>query len=100
MDITHRNGRHRTAGLWFAKQDADLLRQRLFFPVYRDQPVWDKALLYAFIGLCFASFVIMALVRWRATRWPVWGRRGAACILLSYVVGWRTLAENSLPPLL
>jgi protein-S-isoprenylcysteine O-methyltransferase Ste14 len=86
------------AGLWFARHDPGLLKQRLSSPFQAGQPAWDKAILSLFMLLYLASFVVMALdaVRWRSTDMPVWVETvGAACILASYAFIWRVLAENS-----
>jgi protein-S-isoprenylcysteine O-methyltransferase Ste14 len=86
------------AGLWFARHDPGLLKQRLSSPFQLGQPTWDKAILSLFFVLYLASFVVSALdaVRWRTTNMPVWAETaGAVCILASYVIIWRVLAENS-----
>jgi protein-S-isoprenylcysteine O-methyltransferase Ste14 len=86
------------AGLWFARHDPDLLRERLSSPFQTGQPAWDKAILSLFFTLYLASFVFMGLdaVRWRATVLPAWAEAvGAVCILASYAIIWRVLAENS-----
>jgi protein-S-isoprenylcysteine O-methyltransferase Ste14 len=86
------------AGLWFARHDPGLLRERLSSPFQAGQPAWDKAILSLFLALYLASFVVMGLdaVRWRATVMPAWAEAvGAICILASYAIIWRVLAENS-----
>lgn len=86
------------AGLWFARHDPELLRQRLSSPFQAGQPTWDKAILGLFFALYLASFIIVGLdaVRWRTTRMSVSAEAvGAACILASYAIIWRVLAENS-----
>ncbi|QGM99810.1 methyltransferase family protein [Methylocystis parvus] len=86
------------AGLWFARHDPDLLRARLSSPFQTGQPAWDKAILSLFFALYLASFVVIGLdaVRWRATVMPAWAEAvGAVCILASYAIIWRVLAENS-----
>ncbi|KAF2991421.1 isoprenylcysteine carboxylmethyltransferase family protein (plasmid) [Methylocystis sp. MJC1] len=86
------------AGLWFARHDPGLLRERLSSPFQAGQPAWDKAILSLFFALYLGAFVVMGLdaVRWRATVMPVWAEAaGAVCILVSYAIIWRVLAENS-----
>ncbi len=86
------------AGLWFARHDPGLLRERLASPLQAGQPAWDKAILSLFFLLFLASFVVMGLdaVRWQTTIMPVWVEAsGAACILASYAIIWLVLAENS-----
>ena len=86
------------AGLWFARHDPGLLKQRLSSPIQPGQPMWDKAILSLFFVLYLASFVVTALdaVRWHTTRMPGWIEAvGAVCILASYAIIWRVLAENS-----
>lgn len=86
------------AGLWFARHDPGLLRERLASPLQAGQPAWDKVILLLFFTLYLASFVVMGLdaVRWQTTVMPVWVEAsGAACILASYAIIWRVLVENS-----
>jgi protein-S-isoprenylcysteine O-methyltransferase Ste14 len=86
------------AGLWFARHDPGLLRERLASPLQAGQPTWDKVILLLFFTLYLASFVVMGLdaVRWQTTVMPVWVEAsGAACILASYAIIWRVLVENS-----
>lgn len=86
------------AGVWFARRDPGLLRERLASPLQTGQPAWDKAILLLFFTLYLASFVVMGLdaVRWETTVMPIWVEAsGAACILASYAIIWRVLAENS-----
>jgi protein-S-isoprenylcysteine O-methyltransferase Ste14 len=86
------------AGLWFARHDPGLLRERLSSPFQTGQPAWDKAILSLFFALYLASFIVMGLdaVRWRSTVMPAWAEAvGAVCILASYAIIWRVLAENS-----
>jgi protein-S-isoprenylcysteine O-methyltransferase Ste14 len=86
------------AGLWFARHDPGLLKQRLSSPIQAGQPAWDKAIMTAFMLLYAGSFVVAALdaVRWRTTNMPVWAEVvGGVCILASYVIILRVLAENT-----
>jgi protein-S-isoprenylcysteine O-methyltransferase Ste14 len=86
------------AGLWFARHDPGLLRQRLSSPIQAGQPAWDKAIMSVFMLLYMGSFVVAALdaVRWRTTVMPVWAEvTGGVCILASYAIILRVLAENT-----
>lgn len=86
------------AGLWFARHDPGLLRERLASPFQADQPAWDKVILSLFFALYLASFVVMGLdaARWRTSTMPLWAEvTGAVGILVSYAIIWRVLAENS-----
>jgi len=86
------------AGLWFARHDLGLLKQRLSSPIQAGQPAWDKAIMTAFMLLYAGSFVVAALdaVRWRTTNMPVRAEvAGGVCILASYVIILRVLAENT-----
>ncbi|WP_442754254.1 methyltransferase family protein [Methylocystis sp. JAN1] len=86
------------AGLWFARHDPGLLRERLSSPFQVGQPAWDKVFLSLFFALYLASCVVMGLdaARWRTTVMPVWAEAvGAGCIFASYAIIWRVLAENS-----
>ncbi len=86
------------AGLWFARHDPGLLRERLSSPLQAGQPVWDKTILSAFLLVYFTSFVIMALdaVRWQTSHMSLWGEvAGGVLILISYGLILRVFAENS-----
>jgi protein-S-isoprenylcysteine O-methyltransferase Ste14 len=86
------------AGLWFARHDPGLLRERLASPFQAGQPAWDKVILSLFFALYLASCVVMGLdaARWRTSNMPLWAEvTGGVGILASYAIIWRVLAENS-----
>ncbi|MGJ0507706.1 MAG: methyltransferase family protein [Methylocystis sp.] len=86
------------AGLWFARHDPSLLRERLASPFQAGQPAWDEVILLLFFAFYLASFVVMSLdaTQWRTSHMPVWAEvAGAVSILASYAIIWRVLAENS-----
>jgi hypothetical protein len=60
------------AGVWFARRDPGLLRERLASPLQTGQPAWDKAILLLFFTLYLASFVVMGLDAVRSC--PYWSR--------------------------
>lgn len=85
-------------GVWLARHDPALLRERLAPIVQREQKRWDKALmLVLFIGW-YAWFVFMGLdsVRFGWSTVPMWARvLGAILIALSIFIAWLTFRENS-----
>jgi protein-S-isoprenylcysteine O-methyltransferase Ste14 len=61
-------------GLWLARHDPDLLRQRMGSFVQREQQSWDKAFAVTFLALWHIWLVVMALdaVRFGWSTVPVW----------------------------
>jgi protein-S-isoprenylcysteine O-methyltransferase Ste14 len=85
-------------GLWLARHDPALLRERLAPPLQKDQPPADKILLSVILLLIFASLVLMAFdaVRFAWSAVPIWVQAiGALSLVLSVWIGYRTLRENS-----
>jgi protein-S-isoprenylcysteine O-methyltransferase Ste14 len=85
-------------GLWFARHDPDLVRERLAPPIQKDQPAADKILVTVIILAVFGAFVLMALdaVRFGWSSVPPWVQAiGELILLLSVWIGFQTLRENS-----
>src|SRR5688572_7100661 len=47
--------------LWLAREDPELLAERLSSPIQRGQPLWDKVFVVALIVLTIAWFILMPL---------------------------------------
>src|SRR6202030_933487 len=85
-------------GLWLARHDPDLVRERLALPIQKDQPAADKILVTVIILAVFGAFVLMALdaVRFGWSSVPPWVQAiGELILLLSLWIGFKTLRENS-----
>jgi protein-S-isoprenylcysteine O-methyltransferase Ste14 len=85
-------------GLWFARHDPDLVRERLAPPIQKDQPAADKILVTVIILAVLGAFVLMALdaVRFGWSSVPPWVQAiGELILLLSVWIGFQTLRENS-----
>jgi protein-S-isoprenylcysteine O-methyltransferase Ste14 len=85
-------------GLWLARHDPALVRERLGPPIQKDQPVADKIVLTSIILLFLGALVLMALdaARFGWSSISAWVQAiGELMLLLSLWIGFRTLAENS-----
>jgi protein-S-isoprenylcysteine O-methyltransferase Ste14 len=85
-------------GLWFARHDPALLKERLAPPIQKDQTSADKILLNLFILVIFGALALMGLdaVRFRWSSVPIWVQViGNAILLLSVWVYFQTLRENT-----
>jgi protein-S-isoprenylcysteine O-methyltransferase Ste14 len=85
-------------GLWLARHDPDLLRERLSPLVQRDQVASDRVLTAALVLFFAAWLVLMALDARHFGLWhfPLWLRAfGAVLIALSMYAGLLTFRENS-----
>jgi hypothetical protein len=85
-------------GLWFARRDPDLVRERLAPLIQKDQPTADKILTPVVILAVFGAFVLMVLdaVRFGWSSAPPWVQAiGELILLLSVWIGFQTLHENS-----
>jgi protein-S-isoprenylcysteine O-methyltransferase Ste14 len=85
-------------GLWLARHDPGLIRERLASPIQKDQPTADKILLPVILLAMVAALVLMALdaVRfgWSSAPPPVQAV-GELILLLSIWISLRTLRANS-----
>jgi protein-S-isoprenylcysteine O-methyltransferase Ste14 len=85
-------------GLWFARHDPGLLRERLAPLIQKEQPTADKILVSIFVMVLFAALVLMGLdaVRFGWSSMPPLGRAiGELALLLSMWIGFRTMQENT-----
>jgi protein-S-isoprenylcysteine O-methyltransferase Ste14 len=85
-------------GWWLGKRDPELLQERLSPLIQREQPLWDRVLLTAFVLLWCAWMVLMALdaARFRWSHVPTWLQgAGAIAIVVSLYVSCLVLRENS-----
>jgi protein-S-isoprenylcysteine O-methyltransferase Ste14 len=85
-------------GLWLARHDPGLVRERLASPIQKDQPTADKILLPVILLAMVAALVLMALdaVRfgWSSAP-PSVQAVGELILLLSIWISFRTLRANS-----
>ena len=81
-----------------ARNDPELLRERMSSPIQRDQPLWDKVLLSALLLLFVAWFILMPLdaVRFGWSEVPDGLQAlGALGVILSFYVMYLTFRENA-----
>jgi len=85
-------------GLWLGRHDPSLLAERLSVHFQSTQPLWDKALVAAFMVCSIGWFVLMAFdaVRFRWSQVPIWLQVvGALLILLNACFAYLTFRENT-----
>jgi protein-S-isoprenylcysteine O-methyltransferase Ste14 len=85
-------------GVWLARRDPALVAERLRGPLQKGQSAADKIVLTLILLFYLAWFVVMPFdaVRFGWSCVPRWVQvLGALCILLSIVIGYRTMRENS-----
>lgn len=81
-----------------ARNDPELLEERMSFPVQRDQAPWDRVLMSVFELLFVAWLILMPLdaVRFGWSEVPVWLQvLGALGIMLSFYFVYFTFRENA-----
>lgn len=81
-----------------ARNDTDLLKERISSPIQRNQPLWDRVLLPMFILLFVAWLVLMPLdaVRFNWSDVSVWLQvLGALGIVLSFYGMYLVYRENA-----
>ena len=81
-----------------ARNDPELLKERMSFPIQRNQPLWDKVFLPVFLLLFVAWLILMPLdaVRFGWSDVPVWLQvLGALGIMLSFYGWYLTYRENA-----
>jgi len=79
------------------RNNPDLLEERMYSPIQRGQPLWDKVFLPVFLLLFIAWLVLMPLdaVRFVWSNVPVWLQvLGALGLMLSFYVWYLTYREN------
>jgi protein-S-isoprenylcysteine O-methyltransferase Ste14 len=85
-------------GIWLARHDPALLRERMSSLVQREQKAWDKILIIGVFVVFHAWLAFMAIdaVRYRWSLVPAWLQViGALSILVSMYVSFLTFRENS-----
>ena len=81
-----------------ARDDPELLRERMSSPIQRDQPLWDRVLLSTLLVLSVAWLILMPLdaVRFGRPEVPVWLQIvGALGVLFSFYGMYLTFRENA-----
>jgi protein-S-isoprenylcysteine O-methyltransferase Ste14 len=81
-----------------ARNDPELLKERMSSPIQRNQPLWDKVFLPVFLLLFIAWLILMPLdaVRFGWSDVPVWLQvLGALGIMLSFYGWYLTYRENA-----
>jgi protein-S-isoprenylcysteine O-methyltransferase Ste14 len=81
-----------------ARDDPELLRERMSSPIQRDQPLWDRVLLSTLLVLFDAWLILMPLdaVRFGRPDVPVWLQIvGALGVLFSFYGMYLTFRENA-----
>jgi protein-S-isoprenylcysteine O-methyltransferase Ste14 len=85
-------------GLWLARHDPALLKERLRPPIQKGQSIQDKIVTGLLVLLYLAWFVFMALdaVRFQWSSVPAWLQApGALGVFVACYIGYLTLRENT-----
>jgi len=85
-------------GLWLARHDPELLKERLRLPIQKGQSNKDKIVTGLIVLLYFGWFAFMAFdaVRFKWSAVPAWLQGpGALGVLLACYIGYLTLRENT-----
>ena len=84
--------------LWLAREDPELLAERMSSPIQRGQPLWDKVFVAA-LGLLFLAWLIVMpldAVRFGWSEVPGWLQfLGALGVVLSFYLMFLTFRENA-----
>src|SRR5215213_8393230 len=84
--------------LWLAREDPELLAERMSSPIQRGQPLWDKVFVAA-LGLLFLAWLIVMpldAVRFGCSEVPEWPQiLGALGLVLSFYIMFLTFRENA-----
>ena len=84
--------------LWLARDAPELLAQRLFSPIQRGQPLWNKVFIVAIIPLFIAWLILMPLdaMRFEWSEVPSWLQfLGALGLVLSFYAVFLSFRENA-----
>jgi protein-S-isoprenylcysteine O-methyltransferase Ste14 len=84
--------------LWLAREDSELLAERMSSPIQMGQPLWDKVFVAALTLLFLAWLIVMPLdaVRFRWSEVPGWLQfLGALGVVLSFYLMFLTFRENA-----
>jgi protein-S-isoprenylcysteine O-methyltransferase Ste14 len=85
-------------GLWLAKHDPELFKERMRSPIQKGQAAPDKIVTGLLVVLYLGWFVFMAFdaVRFKWSSVPAWLRvPGALGVLVACYIGYLTLRENT-----
>jgi protein-S-isoprenylcysteine O-methyltransferase Ste14 len=84
--------------LWLAREDPELLAERMSSPMQSGQPLWDKVFVVAVMVLFVAWLIVMPLdaVRFGYSEVPGWLQIfGALGVVLSFYIMFLTFRENA-----
>jgi protein-S-isoprenylcysteine O-methyltransferase Ste14 len=84
--------------LWLAREEPELLQERMSPPIQRDQPLWDKMFVVAVMVLFVAWLILMPLdaVRFGYSEVPDWLQiLGALGVVVSLYIMFLTFRENA-----
>ena len=84
--------------LWLAREEPELLAERMSSPLQRGQPLWDKVFVVAVMVLFVAWLILMPLdaVRFGWSEVPGWLQiLGALGVVLSFYIMFLTFRENA-----
>ena len=84
--------------LWLAREDPELLAERMSSPIQRGQPLWDKMFVAAVLLLFLTWLIVMPLdaVRFGWSEVPDWLQLlGALGVVLSFYIMFLTFRENA-----
>ena len=85
-------------GLWLAKRDPALFKERLRLPIQKEQSNEDKIVTALIVLIYLGWFAFMALdaIRFKWSAVPSWLQvPGALGVLIACYIGYLTLRENS-----
>jgi protein-S-isoprenylcysteine O-methyltransferase Ste14 len=84
--------------VWLAREDPELLAERMSSPIQRGQPLWDKLFVAAVLVLFAAWLIVMPLdaVRFGWSDVPDWLQlMGTLGVVLSFYIMFLTFRENA-----
>jgi protein-S-isoprenylcysteine O-methyltransferase Ste14 len=84
--------------LWLAREEPELLQERMSSPMQSGQPLWDKVFVVAVMVLFVAWLILMPLdaVRFGWSEVPGWLQiLGALGVVLSFYIMFLTFRENA-----
>jgi protein-S-isoprenylcysteine O-methyltransferase Ste14 len=84
--------------LWLAREEPELLQERMSSPMQKGQPRWDKVFVVAVMVLFVAWLIVMPLdaVRFGYSEVPGWLQiLGAMGVVLSFYIMFLTFRENA-----
>ena len=84
--------------LWLAREEPELLQERMSSPMQKGQPLWDKVFVVAVMVLFVAWLIVMPLdaVRFGYSEVPGWLQiLGALGVVLSFYIMFLTFRENA-----